>query len=346
MSGKRHYTLSDFSFELPDELIAQFPVTKREESRLLVLNRESGECEHRIFRQLDEYLREGDLLVMNDARVIPARIFFRRVTGGLIEIILTRQLDGESWLALTNKTRRLREHEVLRALSDPSVEIEIVERMAEGIIIKTNTPLDIDTLNRIGEYPLPPYIKREFSEIDSERYQTVFAAADGAIASPTAGLHFSDDLLSRIKKRGVRMVYLTLYVSWGTFQPVRQEDLSRHRMHSEQFILDECTAAEINRARRESRRIIAVGTTVLRVLESTLENGVNLPGHGETDIFIYPPYEIQSIDALITNFHTPHSTLLMLVSAFAGYETIMDAYRIAISERYRFYSYGDAMLIL
>ncbi len=345
MSRKRHYTLSDFSFELPDELVAQFPVTKREESRLLVLNRESGECEHRIFHQLDECLREGDLLVMNDARVIPAKIFFRRVTGGLIEIILTRQLDVKSWLALTNKTRRLKRGEVLKALLDPSVEIEIVERMAEGIVVQPNTPLDLATLNRIGEYPLPPYIKREFSEIDGERYQTVFASANGAIASPTAGLHFSDELLSRIKKRGVRMVYVTLYVSWGTFQPVRHEDLGRHRMHSEQFTLDEPTAAEINRARGESRRIIAVGTTVLRVLESTLKNGVNEPAQGETDIFIYPPYEIQSIDALVTNFHTPHSTLLMLVSAFAGYETIMDAYQIAIKERYRFYSYGDAMLI-
>lgn len=345
MSRKRHYTLSDFSFELPDELIAQFPVTKREESRLLVLNRESGKCEHRIFHQLDQYLREGDLLVMNDARVIPAKIFFRRVTGGLIEIILTRQLERGRWLALTNRTRRLKGSEVLKAVRDPSVEIEIVERMAEGIIIKTNTPLDVAILNRIGEYPLPPYIKREFSEIDGERYQTVFATANGAIASPTAGLHFSDELIRKIKERGVRMVYITLYVSWGTFQPVRHEDLSRHRMHTEQFTLDEPTAKEINRARDESRRIIAVGTTVLRVLESTFQNGVNEPAHGETDIFIYPPYAIQSIDALITNFHTPHSTLLMLVSAFAGYETIMDAYRIAIRKRYRFYSYGDAMLI-
>lgn len=345
MSEKRHYTLSDFSFELPDELIAQFPVAKREESRLLVLNRESGKCEHRIFRQLDEYLREGDLLVMNDARVIPAKIFFRRVTGGLIEIILTRQLERGRWLALTNRTRRLKGSELLKAVRDPSIEIEITGRMDEGIVIQPNTTLDVATLNRIGEYPLPPYIKRDFSKIDGERYQTVFASADGAIASPTAGLHFSDELMLKIRKMGVDITYITLFVSWGTFQPVRHENLSRHRMHSEHFTLDEPTAGEINRARSESRRIIAVGTTVLRVLESTFQNGVNEPTHGETDIFIYPPYAIQSIDALITNFHTPHSTLLMLVSAFAGYETIMDAYQIAIRKRYRFYSYGDAMLI-
>ncbi len=346
MPSKRRYMLSDFSFELPDELIAQFPVKQREESRLLILNRESGEFDHRVFRQIDEYLRVGDLLVLNDARVIPARIFFRRETGGLIEIILIRQFDERIWLALTNKTKRLRENEVLKAILDPSIEIEIVERMAEGILFGTNTTFDFDILNRIGEYPLPPYIKRGISEIDAERYQTVFAVADGAIASPTAGLHFSDELISKLKRMGVRIAYLTLYVSWGTFQPVRHEDLSKHKMHSEQFTLDENTAGEINRAREEDRRVIAVGTTVLRVLESTFKNGINVPAHGETDIFIYPPYEIKSVDALITNFHTPYSTLLMLVSAFAGYKKIMNAYQIAVKERYRFYSYGDAMLIL
>jgi S-adenosylmethionine:tRNA ribosyltransferase-isomerase len=346
MAEKRRYRLSDFSFELPEELIAQYPEKQREESRLMIVHRETGDCEHRIFRQITEYLREGDLLVLNNTRVIPARIFLKRETGGAVEIMLFRQLENGTWLVLSNRTKRLRRDEQLQSKLDPRVAFRVVGRMGESLIIESNTPLTEELLQKIGEYPLPPYIKRSPVDMDRHRYQTVYATEDGAIASPTAGLHFSEDLLMHLSSAGIYFVPLTLYVSWGTFQPVREEELRKHRMHSERYILPADTAASINRARTESRRVIAVGTTVLRVLESTFENGQNAPGEGEADIFIYPPYAIRSADALITNFHTPYSTLLMLVSAFAGYDHIMRAYRIAIEKRYRFYSYGDAMFIV
>jgi len=346
MADKRIYRLSDFSFDLPEELIAQYPEKQREESRLMILHRNTGDCEHQIFRHIREYLREGDLLVLNNTRVIPARIFLKRETGGTVEIMLFRQLENGTWLVLSNRTKRLRKDEQLQSTLDPRVIFRVVGRTGDSLIIESGTPLTEELLRKIGEYPLPPYIKRSPEEMDRHRYQTVYATEDGAIASPTAGLHFSEDLLMQLSSAGIRFVPLTLYVSWGTFQPVRDEELHKHRMHSERYILPADTAASINRARAESRRVIAVGTTVLRVLESTFENGQNVPGEGEADIFIYPPCAVRSVDALITNFHTPHSTLLMLVSAFAGYDTIMRAYRIAIEKRYRFYSYGDAMLIV
>lgn len=346
MSDEKTYSLGDFDFDLPEGQIAQYPAREREESRLFVLHRDAGRYEHRMFRQLGDYLREGDLLVLNDARVIPARVSFRRFSGAAVEFILVRRIDERRWYGITNKSKRLKEGEVLYSAGDPCVTITIAKRREDFFEIESSDELTEDILNVIGEIPLPPYIRRKARWEDQDRYQTVYADRGGAVASPTAGLHFSRRMMEDLAGKGIRFVYLTLFVSWGTFLPVRVEDLSRHKMHAESYRLPEESAREINCAREEGRRVVAVGTTSLRVLESTMRSGKNMPGVGETDIFIRPPCEIRSIDALLTNFHTPCSTLLMLVAAFAGYGRIMDAYGTAVRERYRFFSYGDAMLIL
>lgn len=340
------FTLNDFFFDLPEDLIAQYPADKREESRLFILNRKTNKYEHDLFRNLDRHLLPGDVLVLNNTRVIPARLYFIRESGGLVEFVLTHKIDDYRWLAICNRTKRLKKEEALVSAIDNSLHISITGRRGDYIEIQTNRKLDIDLLEKVGEIPLPPYINRKATELDKERYQTVYARQGSAAASPTAGLHFSEELIDRLTQRKINMVYLTLDVSWGTFQQVRDNDLSLHEMHSENYSLPEETADAVNIARDQGRRVIAVGTTSLRVLESTLKGNKNIPGSGETNLFIYPPMKIKSIDAMITNFHTPYSTLLMLVCAFAGYERIMDAYKTAVKERYRFFSYGDAMLIL
>lgn len=345
MTTERTFRLSDFDFYLPDGLIAQEPAKERDSSRLMVMRR-GGPLEHRMFRDIVEYLREGDVLVFNDARVIPARVFFLRKSGARVEFILTGRLDDARWTAICNRTSRLKPGEILHAQRDETVKIRVLSRGEDDFTIESSVPLDDGVLNAIGVMPLPPYIRRDYSALDRERYQTVYARESGAVAAPTAGLHFSTELLSGIAARGVEFAYLTLFVSWGTFQPVRHEDISLHRMHGERYILPESSAALINGARAERRRIIAAGTTSLRVLESTLHDGVNLAGEGVTNLFIHPPAGIRSIDALLTNFHTPRSTLLMLVAAFAGYDPVMEAYGSAVENMYRFFSYGDAMLIL
>ncbi|MBN2403416.1 MAG: tRNA preQ1(34) S-adenosylmethionine ribosyltransferase-isomerase QueA [Spirochaetes bacterium] len=346
MHGDRLYSLKDFYFDLPEPLVAQYPSEKRSESRLFVLDRSCSEYKHKLFFEIEEFLCEGDVLVINNAKVIPARIFFKRKSGGLVEIVLTRRMSGMKWLVISNKTKKLKTGEILFSTADPSVEICVLGRSAEYLQVESNCELTEEVLKEIGAIPLPPYIRREPTAIDEERYQTVYASAGEAAAAPTAGLHFTAELMSRLKRKGVGFAELTLDVSWGTFQPVREDNLTKHKMHFENYCLSEQSAFEINNARSEKRRIIAVGTTSLRVLESSFRNGINESGNNATDIFIYPPYEIKSIDALITNFHTPYSTLLMLVSAFAGYNKIMDAYKTAVQEKYRFFSYGDAMLIL
>ncbi len=345
MADDKIYTLSDFYFDLPDELIAQYPEQNREESRLFIMDRKTDRFEHRLFYQITDMLVAGDVMIFNDARVIPARMLFKRATGGITELVLVRTLGAKKWLVICNRTKRIKTGEILRSTADSSVRAEIVSRVEDYLEVEFNVELDDALLQRIGMVPLPPYIRREYTDIDAERYQTVYAGKSGAAAAPTAGLHFTNELMSRISDIGVQKAFVTLHVSWGTFQPVRHEDLSSHRMHSEKFDLPEDTAIMINRARRERRRVIAVGTTSLRVLESTFHDGRNRAGEGETDIFIYPPKKIQSIDALITNFHTPYSTLLMLVASFAGYDLTMNAYRTAVDSRYRFFSYGDAMMI-
>lgn len=342
---KTHYSLSDFDYNLPEELIAQYPSKRRENSRLFVIDHHNR-YHHRHFADVLEFLQPGDVLVINDTKVLPARIILKRESGGKVEMVLTQKLNEFSWLAITNRSSRLKEGERLFAENDMNISVVIEGRTDNFIRIKTSIDLDEKILNRIGTIPLPPYIKRQVNNEDFERYQTVYAEKVGAVAAPTAGLHFTKELLSACIENGVEIAKLTLAVSWGTFSPVRNENLLLHTMHSEKYFLSEDSARTINEARKSGRRIIAVGTTSLRVLESTYRDGLNIPGDGTTSIFIYPPYKINSADCLITNFHTPCSTLLMLVCAFGGYEVVMDAYREAVRQRYRFFSYGDAMLII
>ncbi|TFH39832.1 MAG: tRNA preQ1(34) S-adenosylmethionine ribosyltransferase-isomerase QueA [Chrysiogenales bacterium] len=340
------YSLDDFDFELPPELIAQEPAEKRDESRLLVLDRATGKVTHSRFSRISEFLRPGDLLVFNDARVMHARVPCMRESGGAVELILLAHCGNLRWTAISNRTKKLKPGGRLIPLRGEGVEFRITGRVGDIIELETNVPLTPDALDSIGVVPLPPYITREAAEYDMERYQTVYARASGAVAAPTAGLHFTDDLLRRIDEMGVQTEFVTLLVSWGTFQPVRSKNIAEHKMHFERFDIRDETAVAINKARIEGRRVVAVGTTSLRVLESTFHSGRNIPGEGDTNIFIRPPGKVLSIDALITNFHTPRSTLLMLVSAFAGHDTVMAAYREAVEMRYRFFSYGDAMFII
>lgn len=339
------YSLDDFDFRLPAELIAQHPAARRDDARLMILDRGTGQRTHSVFSRLHEFLLPGDILVFNDARVINARVPCRRESGGAVELILLDRKGTVQWTAIATRMKRLKPGTRLLPCHGSEIEFLVVQRDEDTILIESSVELDRDILEKIGRIPLPPYIEREPDTADSERYQTVYARADGAVAAPTAGLHFTRKVLGTIGAMGVETVHLTLLVSWGTFQPVRTGRISDHRMHVERFYISEGTAGAVNRARKEKRRVIAVGTTTLRVLESTFHSGENHAGEGETDIFIYPPAQVKSINAMITNFHTPRSTLLMLVSAFAGHDRIMAAYREAIEMRYRFFSYGDAMFI-
>lgn len=341
---KKDFTLSDFDFDLPDELIAQYPAPKRDESRLFVVDK-WGNFHHKRFTDILEFLHEGDVLVLNDARVIPARIICKRESGGKVEFVLTRKINEDSWFAITNRTSRIKIGEKLISVKDPSIFLKVEGRNENFLRIRSLVPLDDEVLEKIGSTPLPPYIMRDDTEMDKERYQTVYAKKSGAVAAPTAGLHFTKKILDDCVKKGVVVTKLTLEVSWGTFSPVRNEDLSLHTMHAERFILPDETAECINNARFCNKRIVAVGTTSLRVLEATYCNGKNVAQSGETNIFIRPPYEVHSADCLLTNFHTPRSTLLMLVCAFRGYECVMKAYEEAVKQKYRFYSYGDAMFL-
>ncbi len=341
----RVYTLKDFYFDLPGELIAQYPSEKREDSRLFVIKQDST-FEHTQFNTIGDYLRQGDVLVLNNTKVFPARILCRRESGGLVEIVLTQRTGPCAWLCVSNRTGRLHNGETLRCVADEDIALKVLRRVNDNLLVETIPEFTDGVLDKVGEMPLPPYIKRDAEEIDKERYQTVYAKEGSAVAAPTAGLHFTRELLAGLISKGIEVVSVSLDVSLGTFQPVRDNDLSLHRMHSEHYCLSAESAGAINKARSEKRRVIAVGTTSVRVLESTYENGTNRSGEGSTDIFIYPPRRIESIDALITNFHTPSSTLLMLVCSFGGYERVMEAYKTAIRMKYRFFSYGDAMLIV
>jgi len=342
---EKEYCLDDFDYDLPEELIAQKPCDNREESRLFVLKRKEELFLHKKFSHIGEFLRDDDVLVFNDARVIQARIFVRRETGGRVEMVLARNIDQLHWLVITNRTKKLKEGEKLFPGKDGNTSFTVKGRDGEYIEIESSRELTAEYLETIGEVPLPPYIKRDSSSFDAERYQTVYSSNPGAVAAPTAGLHFTDKILEDLNSRGMETLFLTLYVSWGTFSPVRDNDLAKHNMHSERYVLTEEIAEKINSAREKGRRIIAVGTTSLRVLESTFHDGKNVPGTGDTDIFIYPPMKVKSIDSMITNLHTPKSTLLMLISAFAGYDLTIKAYEEAVKERYRFFSYGDSMFI-
>ncbi|MEA3362023.1 MAG: tRNA preQ1(34) S-adenosylmethionine ribosyltransferase-isomerase QueA [Thermodesulfobacteriota bacterium] len=343
--------LTDFDFLLPDELIAQVPTVRRDASRLLCLDRQHARIESKQFTDILEYFQPGDVLVVNDTRVIPARLLGHKQTGGKVEVFLVRQyLDGaqaEEWLCLTKSSKSLRFGTIVNFTSDFSA--EILEEM-ESPYRRVRFHCSGDFLQKIedvGHLPLPPYIKREDCQEDRSRYQTVFAREKGAVAAPTAGLHFTEDILQQLTAAKVEIKNLTLHVGLGTFLPVRVDDIRQHQMHSELFSIPEETAASINLARKEGRRVFALGTTSARALETAAtEDGLLQSGSGDSKIFIYPGYQFKIVDALITNFHLPKSTLLMLVSAFAGRDFILSAYQKAVAEQFRFFSYGDCMLIV
>ena len=336
---------SDFNFELPEELIAQTPIERREQSRLLCLEKDTGKVFHRTFCELTRILRPGDCLVMNDSRVIPARLIGERESGGAVEAVLLRDLGEGSWECLTRPGKKTKPGTRL-SFGGGELTAEVTGALPGGNKILTfkYEGIFLELLERLGKMPLPPYIKTELN--DNERYQTVYSRDPGSAAAPTAGLHFTRELMSDIEKAGVTIAYVTLHVGLGTFRPVKEEEVERHLMHSEFCILPEETAAAVNRTRADGGRVIAVGTTSCRTLESfASREGLAVPGSGFTDIFIYPGYKFKCVDGLITNFHLPESTLIMLVSAMAGRENTLSAYNTAVGERYRFFSFGDAMLI-
>ena len=335
----------DFWYDLPEELIAQTPLEKRDASRLMLLDKKTGAIDHRVFSQLPELLRAGDCLVMNDSRVIPARLFGNRDTGGAVEVLLLNDRGGGVWECLTRPGRKTPVGTKLH-FGEDTLTATVVGTEADGNkLLQFHTDeIFLEVLERLGHVPLPPYIKAELK--DAERYQTVYANEPGSAAAPTAGLHFTRELLERLEQTGIELERITLHVGLGTFRPVKEEDLTRHEMHAEYCAISKDTAERINTAKREGRRIIAVGTTSCRTLEAVADdNGFVRPFAGQVNIFIYPGYRFKCIDGLITNFHLPESTLIMLVSALAGREAVLRAYETAVRERYRFFSFGDAMLI-
>lgn len=336
---------SDFYYELPEELIAQTPLQQRDASRLMDLDRVTGEIKHRHFYELPDLLAEGDCLILNDSRVLPARLLGKRSTGGAVEVVLLRDLGDGKWECLTRPGKKTRPGAEL-SFGEGVLTATVTEAIEDGnkILQFHYDGIFLELLERLGKMPLPPYIKEELQ--DSERYQTVYSRNLGSAAAPTAGLHFTPELLEKIRARGINIGYVTLHVGLGTFRPVKEEEIQDHIMHSEYCEVPEETAELICRTKASGHRVIAVGTTTCRTLESFAEpNGMIHKSSGWTDIFIYPGYEFKCVDALVTNFHLPESTLVMLVSALAGRERILHAYEIAVKERYRFFSFGDAMLI-
>lgn len=338
---------SDFYYDLPQELIAQEPLKDRSSSRLLVLHRDSGEIEHKIFRDVKDYLKKGDCLVINDTKVMPARLIgARKNTGARVEILLLVRKDMDTWEVLTYPGKKAKPGDVI-VFGDGRLEAEILEVIEGGNrIVKFRYDGVFETiLDELGEMPLPPYITHKLE--DKNRYQTVYAVHEGSAAAPTAGLHFTKELLEEIKEMGVEIAHVTLHVGLGTFRPVKVEDVTNHEMHSEYYAVEQAEADKINNARKNGGRIISVGTTSTRTLESvTDENGVVHAGSGWTKIFIYPGYKFKAVDCLITNFHLPESTLIMLVAAMVGREKILETYETAVREKYRFFSFGDAMFIV
>lgn len=339
--------VSDFDYELPEDLIAQQPVEPRDAARLLVVDRETGRLEHRRFRDLPRYLTAGDVLVLNDTRVIPARLFgLKEPTGGRVEVLLLERREPDVWEALVRPGRRVPAGSRV-AFGQGGLRAVVLDRTeAGGRLLRFEPAGELDRrLGELGQMPLPPYIRAPLS--DPERYQTVYARQEGSAAAPTAGLHFTPALLRQVADHGVQVAYLTLHVGLGTFRPVQVERIEEHTMHAEYYAVPEATAAAVNKARRDGRRVVAVGTTVARTLEAAAgDDGAVRAGEGRTDLFIYPGYRWKVVDGLVTNFHLPRSTLLMLVSAFLGRERTLAAYEEAVRQRYRFFSFGDAMLIL
>ena len=336
---------SDFWYDLPEELIAQTPLEQRDTSRLLVLNKDSGEVNHRHFYDIINYLKPGDCLVMNDSRVLPARLLGHRPTGGAVEVLLLRDLGNKRWECLCKPGRKMQVgHEVIFGDGDLTATVVEVQDTGNRVVEFHYEGIFLEVLERLGKMPLPPYIKAELK--DQERYQTVYSREVGSAAAPTAGLHFTNELLDKIRENGVKTAFVTLHVGLGTFRPVKAENISEHHMHSELCMISAETAAVLNETKAQGGRIICVGTTSCRTLESLVnEDGTFEAKSKWTEIFIYPGYQFKAMQALITNFHLPESTLVMLVSAFAGREHVLSAYEEAVREKYRFFSFGDAMFI-
>ena len=335
----------DFYYDLPQELIAQTPLEQRDASRLMVLNRQTGEISHRHFHDILDYLNPGDCLVMNDSRVLPARLLGHRPTGGMAEVLLLRDLGNKCWECLVKPGRKLQPGStVIFGDGELTATVRDVQEDGNRVVEFHYEGIFLEILERLGKMPLPPYIKAELA--DQERYQTVYSREVGSAAAPTAGLHFTKELLEEIRAKGVKTAFVTLHVGLGTFRPVKAEEITEHHMHSELCMMSAETADILNETRKNGGRIVCVGTTSCRTLESLVgEDGTFCAASRWTDIFIYPGYRFRAMDALITNFHLPESTLVMLVSAFAGRENVLHAYEEAVKERYRFFSFGDAMFI-
>ncbi len=347
--------LSNFDFELPEELLAEYPAEHRDESRLMVLNRKEQTIEHKLFKDLINYFDEGDVMMLNNTKVFPARMFGNKEkTGARIEVFLLRELNAENrlWDVLVDPARKIRIGNKLFFGDDDSLVAEVIDNTTSRgrtlrFLFDGSYEAFREKLIELGETPLPKYINREVEPSDKDRYQTIYAKHEGAVAAPTAGLHFSKHLLKRLEIKGIDFAEMTLHVGLGTFSPVEVEDLSKHKMDSEQIIVPESSANLINTAKNEKRRICAVGTTVMRTVESSVSSNQMLnPYEGWTNKFIFPPYDFNIANSMITNFHTPKSTLLMMTAAFGGYDFVMKAYEEAVKEKYKFYSYGDAMLII
>ena len=347
--------LSQFEFDLPDELLAEYPSDIRDESRLMVVHRDTGEIEHKMFKDVIDYFDDGDVFVLNNTKVFPARMYGNKEkTGARIEVFLLRELNRESllWDVLVDPARKIRIGNKLYFGENDELMAEVIDNTtSRGRTLRFlfDGPYEEfqAVIRKLGQTPLPKYIKREPTAEDEERYQTIFAKEEGAVAAPTAGLHFSKQLMKRLEIKGIDFTEVTLHVGLGTFRGVEVEDLTKHKMDSEQLIIPQAAADRVNRAKRERKKIVAVGTTSMRALESSVAVNKDLkPYEGWTNKFIFPPYEFSIADAMITNFHTPKSTLIMMISAYAGYDLAMKAYKTAIKEGYRFYSYGDAMLII
>ena len=336
----------DFYYELPEELIAQTPLQQRDASRLMVLNRVTGEIEHKHFYDIIDYLRPGDCLVLNDSRVLPARLLGHRPTGGAVEVLLLRDLGDKKWECLCKPGKKMREGDTV-SFGDGELTATVCQVQEDGnrIVEFHYEGIFLEVLERLGKMPLPPYIKAELA--DQERYQTVYSREVGSAAAPTAGLHFTQELLDKIRAKGIKTAFVTLHVGLGTFRPVKAEDVLEHHMHSELCMMNAETARILNETKAAGGRVICVGTTSCRTLESLVNEDGSFSAKSKwTDIFIYPGYEFKAMDGLVTNFHLPESTLVMLVSAFAGREHVLNAYKIAVENRYRFFSFGDAMLLI
>lgn len=339
--------ISELDYRLPQELIAQYPAKPRDSARLLIVNRKTGSIQQDVFRHLHHYLEPTDVLVFNDTKVIPARLIGKKKnTGGKVEVFLLRQLEGEKWLALVRPSAKVPVGTKIEI--HPKLEVEVREFVKEGKrIVVFSHPDVLDLIKKLGIVPLPPYIRRESPDREDRiRYQTIYAKKEGSVAAPTAGLHYTKRVFNSLEKKGIKICYLTLHVGYGTFKPITSERIENHKIDEEEFYLPEDVAETLTECKRNGQRIVAVGTTVTRVLESRFINGRFKPGWGWTNTYIYPPYTFKAVDALQTNFHLPRSSLLALVFAFAGKELIMKAYDYAIQHKFRFYSYGDTMLIL